>query len=80
MGEFPDGWREGEWSPLEAVDGRLTVEVDDEDMAIEWSEGRDDHFGRTTRRVSVPVAVVRVLLARLAAEALPPGNEPPDGV
>ena len=64
--DLPDGWRQEYGSfPLFLTDGDVTVDVDDEELTVEWSESRDDHFGQTTRRALVPLSVVRALLARL---------------
>ena len=66
IADLPEGWQQ-QWdrNPTYVTDGRTLVEVDDDHLRIDWTEGADDHYGSASRSVEIPTALVRALLSRL---------------
>ncbi len=62
-----DGWRIQQWDYVGAratavSKSGVDVDVDETDVNIEWTEKSDDCWGTQTRRVHVPIAVLKALL------------------
>lgn len=45
--------------------GDYSLDFGCDELCIEWTETRDDHFGTTNRRALLPLSVVRAMLARV---------------